>query len=302
MNPTLRSLCVAMFAAALPAQKLLLPDDSGRIVQLFDLDFRTGGKDPHFGIERTVALLTRLITPELNDGDDLRLIGKRWLTLLGTPQQAASIESLLRTAKTRHQEPIEVTTHMFTMSAEKFAAHWKPLLIARERNARTTFEAVVDSKEGTRLHALATLHADQTLASPRLSVLPLQSGTMAVKTEIPYVQDFEVKQTKDSVIADPIVGTVWEGTETIVCATYLADGTLALSCEAMVQEVLRPIPTFKTQIGVAKAEVTIQLPRVVGVGVQQTAIVANEGMVLLAAQKVDGSYLLTTITARTQPK
>lgn len=301
MNPTLPLLLLASVTATVPAQKLLLPDNSGRIVQLFDLDYLTGRKDPFFGIERTVALLTRLVTPELGDDADLRLVGKHWLTLLGTPQQAASIEELLRVAKERREDPIEVTTHLFTLSADKFALHCKPVLVAVERGDRTTFESVVDPKEGARLVALAQQHASDTLASPRLSVLPLQTATMAMRNEIAYVQDFEVKQTKDAVIADPIVGTVWEGTETVVCATYLADGTLALSCEAKAQEVLRPIPTFKTQIGVGN-EVTIQLPRVVGISVQQTAVLPSGGMVLLAAQKVDGSYLLATITARAQPK
>ena len=133
--------------------------------------------------------------------------------------------------------------------------------------------------------------------SPRLTVYPLQRATVSVRSDIPYVQDFTLTRKRDAFLADPVIGIVWDGVVTDLCAVLLSNGTIGLHCDLQSQQVQKPIPQFVTSLGVG-APVTIELPRTTGVHFEQTARLVAGDLVVLAAQKVDGDYLVAIVEAQ----
>ena len=125
---------------------------------------------------------------------------------------------------------------------------------------------------------------------------------MSWRESYSYVKDFVCTRVGDNVVAEPVVDVVWDGSRTEVCATWLPDGMLGVWCDVTVQEVEQPIAEFQATVGPLKTPVTIQLPRVTGARFEQTAVLAPGAMIVVATQKVDGSWLLATVRAKVQPR
>jgi hypothetical protein len=159
-----------------------------------------------------------------------------------------------------------------------------------EKAAASTFRA-----------ALAKAPTSQ-LDAPRLAKNPLQRAPISTLTQTLYVKDFTLSRTGDTLIADPVVDVVNDGNTTDVIATWLPDGLLGLSCDVTFQELQKPIPQFETTLAKGIHPVTIQLPRVTGVRLRQTAVLGKDSMVVLAAQRADGSWLCATVQAGPMPK
>lgn len=128
--------------------------------------------------------------------------------------------------------------------------------------------------------------------------MPLQTAMVSITTQTSYVQDFSVRRKGDAVIADPIVATTWDGFESKIHAAFLPDGTIGVACDVHVQELQRPMPSFTTTLAGCTQPVTIQLPRTTGLRLHQVAAVHDGDLVVLAAQKVDGDYLVAFVQAR----
>ena len=111
------------------------------------------------------------------------------------------------------------------------------------------------------------------------------------------MQDYTLTSNGDQLIADPIVGVVWDGIMVEFCAMVLDDGLIGMCCDVQSQQLQRPIQEFQADIGTG-TPVTIQLPRTTGVHFRQTTRVAAGDLVVLATQKVDGDYLLAIVEAR----
>lgn len=314
MKNLLLAACVTLFPmATLPAQKLPLPDGSGRIVQVFDLgapapgpelvlpvlgDARVAKDD---GLQRTADLLARFVKPPIGRGDELRVLGDRWLTLLGSPEQAASLEALFATAAKHRTTEIVVEMNFLNVKADAFAKHWRARLAAEEGSDGRRFQQVLGKDGANSLVADLAQMPVERLQAPGITVLPLRIAQLSSKRQISYVRDWKLVQGEGKVIAEPMTDTVEEGQEATVCATLLANGDVALTVDVTNWDVQEPLPEFKTTIGVNNP-VTIQLPEVAGLHLQQTAVVADGGMVVLASQKADGDFLIATIRARAEAK
>ena len=314
MKNLLLAACVVLVPSlSLPAQKLLLPDGGGRIVQVFDLGAPEPGPAKKLAVpgdppkekvdsqQRTAELLARFVKPALGSGDDLRVLGGRWLTLLGSPEQAASLEALFAVAAKHRTTAITVEMDFLNVKADAFTKHWRERLTAVEGADNRRFQQVLGKDGANALrNDLANLPADR-LQAPTLTVLPLHPAQLSTKRQIAYVRDFKVVTDAGKLIAEPVVDSVEDGLEATVFAAVLANGDITLTVDVTDWDVKEPIPEFKTTIGVGNP-VTIQLPEVTGLHLQQTAVLADGGMVVLASQKADGDFLIATIGARTQPK
>lgn len=309
-----------LLAAMLTAQKVPLPDGSGRQLQLFDL--RLLGDPPDLAAARMAApgkpdpkavppmapgpqaiadLLARLVEPALGAGDACQVLGERWLAVLGSPAQIASAERLFQLAVERRDRPIAVQIRLLQVGDKAFVDSVKPHLIEVVREERRSFESVLEAQGAKDLEAaLGGLKEARSIDAPRLSVIPLQQGHVAVIDQTAYVRDFDLERKGGTVIANPIVDTVWSGNVTNVCVTCLPDDTIGLSCDVAFQEVQKPIQTYDTKVG--GGIVTIQLPRVTGTRLRQTAVLAKGSLVVLATQKVDGDWIVALVRANAESR
>lgn len=305
------------------AQDMPVPDGKGRLMRIFDLDkVRTprqeaagpamtlqppkglmpAGPDaaqlPN-GVTIVPSLLRLLIDPPLRPGDDLQVLGDRWLTLLGSPAQAACLDKILAGAGAQKDQLVEVTIDVMRVPKAAFDAGFaKPLAAGRQGDA-PRWQLAMPVADATALVTAAGKDAE-VLTAPRLSVFPLERAELRISKEIAYVKDFTVTRKGDAVIADPVVDTVMDGLVAEAVACPLDRDLLAIACGLQVQEVEQPLAQFTTTIG-ADHTVTIQLPRVSGVRFDQVARLRTEERMVFAAQKTDGSYLVTVLGARLVP-
>jgi len=310
--------CVLSFGAMLTAQKLPLANHGDRQLQLFDVHELVGSiDDPEstavapLGIgappvadsrttqqERVQALsdfLRHFIDPPLGKGDDLQPLADRWLALVGSAPQIACVERLLATARARRTELLHVEVRFVRMTAKNFDGALKGKLVAVERGDSTTYEMVFPAAGAMDLLTVVLAGGAQVISSPRLSVFPMQEATMSVVNQTAYVQDFTIKVKDGAFLADPVVGVVWDGVKAGVVACFEPDGTIGVSCDVQWQELVRPIATFETTLAGSKLPVTIQLPRTHGVRLRQVAHVHDGDLLVLAAQRADGDYLVAVM-------
>tara|TARA_R110002096_G_scaffold43169_1_gene116279 strand:+ start:238 stop:1182 length:945 start_codon:yes stop_codon:yes gene_type:complete len=285
----------------LAAQRMPMPD--GRILQLFDLrETQHGGAHKlapmkHDAGKHAASMLRHFIDPPLRDGDDITAIGNHWIAVFADEQRIASVDRLFHAAKQHRNDLLTIEVKMLDVSADKFRKHLLPQLDKIERKAGTTYETVVDKPKAKKFLTSCETAATTVLAAPLLSVLPLQKAHIMVGNETAYVKDFTVQRAGDAVIADPVIATVWDGHKSEVCATFLPGGRIGLTCDVNVQELLRPIPTVETVVVKGTKPVTIQLPRLSGVRLANVAEIAAGSLVVLAAKRSDGNFLVAVIKA-----
>ncbi len=309
-------LVLCLFAAALTAQKVPLPEQPERIVQVFDVEkllpgpVQPGLRLPvpgnrageHDALQALVGALARFVDPPLAADDDLKPLGTRRLVLLGSPQQSASLERMLRTASERSTQLIDVQMQFVLVADKVFQANLNQRLPAVERGQSVTRELVADRTTGDELQTFIAKIGGERLDAPTLTVRPLQPAQMSAMTQTAYVKDFTITKKGTDVIADPVVDVVRDGTEADVCATFLPDGTLGVSCSVTLADLKKSIATFETKIGAPGTPVTIQLPEVTTTRLHQTAALQDGGLVVLASRKADGNWLVTLVRAQSQPR
>jgi hypothetical protein len=122
-----------------------------------------------------------------------------------------------------------------------------------------------------------------------------------MQSQTAYVKDFTLERQGDLMIADPVVDTVWDGNQVDVIAAWQPDGLLGLAVDVHLQELQKPIPTFTTTLVAGLPPVQIQLPRVTGVRLRQTAVLGADSLAVLAAPKADGTWFVATLRAKALP-
>lgn len=301
-----RMICLQVFvmlaaANSLSAQRMPMPGD--RILQMFDLretrheqmrgaGVMNGGKS-----DEVVAVLRHFIDPPLRPGDDIKAIGPHWVAVLADEQRIACVDRVLQAAKKHRNDLLTIEVRLLDFKADAFHKHLGKDLVKVARGETTTYESVIAKDNAKAFVRKCIDKAHTSLAAPTLSVMPLQPATTSVVTQVPYIRDFTVHRRNNSVIADPIVDTTWEGHKSKLLATFLPDGRIGLSCEVQVQELHRPIPEAKITIVKGAQPVTVQLPRTSGVRLANVAELAPGALVVLAAKRLDGTYIVAIVKA-----
>ncbi len=310
---------VFLTAGALCAQEVPVPDGKGRLLRLFDLDrvravedapAETTGADaapagtppPKDPVALsappidTASFLRSFLEPPLGAGDDLQVLGGRWLTLLGRPAQAAALEALLASAAEFAQDFVEVEIEVLVVPKATFESCCaRPLAAGRRDNAARWQLAMSHDDADTMLAAARAANASE-IVGPRLTTSPLQAAVLQIAHQISYIKDFTVSRTTDGVIADPVVDTVVDGITAEVRALPLRSDVVAVACKLRVQQVEQPIAEYETTIA-EKQKVKVQLPRVSGIEFEQTARLRTDERVVFAAQKANGDYVMALVGA-----
>ncbi|HEX6810680.1 MAG TPA: hypothetical protein VF384_03560 [Planctomycetota bacterium] len=314
MRPFLLMIALAV-PAVLTAQKLPMPDHGDRQLQLFDVRELLGSREEHDAAPAAVTspaeqnetlraladFLRHFIEPPLGSGDDLQPLAGRWLALVGSAQQIAIVERLLATAQARRDELLNVEVRFVRLSAKAFDAALKGKLVGVQRGTVTTWENVFPAAGSKDLLAEIVTGDVDYVESPRLSVRSMQRATMSVINQTAYVQDFTITKQGDSLIADPVIGTAWDGVKADVVACFEKDGTIGVSCDVEWQELVRPLAEVETTLPGVKTPLKIQLPRTHGVRLRQVAHVHDGDLLVLAAQRADGDYLVAVMKTAIDP-
>ena len=312
MKPTCCVLLLTLVTQAASAQRLPLPDADGRVVQVFDLGRRPEG--PALRLEvpgepaapqpdlaaRTSQLLSAFVTPPLGRGDDLRVLADRWVVLVGSADQAASLDRLFTAARRRANLTIEVELSVLQVSQAAFAATWREQLTPVEGSAGKRLQKVFAGEAVEPLLRALAGSAIEQLECPKLTVRPLQAALMSTFDRTAYVKDFAIVTRDGKAIADPIVDHVDDGMRLGLCATVLSDGEIGLTADLEWLELKRPIPAFTSKEATTGMTLQIQLPQVSGMRLQQTVAIADGGLVVQAAEKANGDWLMTTLRAVTR--
>lgn len=300
-------LAVAMLAlpASALAQRMPLPDSGGRVLQAFDLQrlAKNMSGDTRSGAEsaRMVELLGAFVTPALQPDDDLQLLANRWLTLVGSPEQLASLDRLLQHVLATREDLITCETRLSEVSAETFGDRLRPLLERDAAGAQERFQVVL-GKEQAQEFAAAADKAGSAITAPSLMTYSLDVGNIQVMEQIPYVRDYCVRVQADHTLLDPIVDTVFAGYSFTVCSMSLPDGNLAVSCRLEHRQVDQPLAQVEVRPLPDLAPVKVQLPRSTAVDLDSVAEMAPGSVLVVAAPRSDGSMLVATITARREAR
>jgi hypothetical protein len=307
--------------SALPAQQVPL-GDGGRLLQVFDLDDlrpdRAKGPDlvvvaagenadakaaqqSTEGCQRLAAFVARFVEPPLQPDDDVQVLGRRWLTVLGSPKQIASVERLLATARARRTELIGTEVHLLEMPAAAFTAHVAGLL-AKPGADGATRAAVLSKQAATELLDAVVKGSDSNvLSAPRVVAAPLHVVTMSVGEQVSYIKDFAIETVGGQLIANPIIDQVFDGLHIDLLCTYTGKDKVGLQCAVLQQELAKPIAEFETALGVT-GKVKVQLPRTTGVRLEQTAELELGSAVLIAADKKNGTWLVALVVVDRSPQ
>ena len=287
--------------ANLPAQRVAMPD--GRVLQMFDLRQTQHGGDtnlapmPRDANARAVSILRHFIEPSLRQGDDIQAIGPHWIAVIADAERIASVDRIFEAAKQHRDDLLTIEIRMLDVKPDTFRSKLQKSLAKVARQGGDSWEAVIAKDKAEAFWKTSEAAADALLAAPKLCVQPLQLAQVSVVNQVSYVKDFTVQRSKDAVIADPVIATTWDGHKSEVCATFLPDGRIGLSCSVHVQELHRPIDEIKTTVFPGTAPVTIQLPRTSGVRLANVAEFTPGSLVVLASQRTDGNYLVAIIKA-----
>jgi hypothetical protein len=305
MKPFLMS-CVLSFCCVLTSQAVPLPDHGGRQLRLLDVYELLGGEGhatdeavaaPPVAdevLQRLADFLRHWIEPPLAVGDDLRPLAGRWLALVGSAAQIASVERWLVTARARRTDLLQFDVRFVVVPAKGFDSMLRTKLVPVERGDRVTWEKVIAAAAAKDVLAAALASGATNVTNCRLSVSPLQCGYASVARETSYVADFTVTTKEDCWIAEPLIDVVWDGVKTGVVACVLPNGTIGVSCEVLWQDLVQPIPEVMVSVGVGP-EVKIQLPRTNNGRLRQIARLLDGDAIVLAAQRVGGDYLVAVV-------
>ncbi|MEZ6196079.1 MAG: hypothetical protein R3F20_10200 [Planctomycetota bacterium] len=135
------------------------------------------------------------------------------------------------------------------------------------------------------LRAVQKYERINTVTAPNLLVYNTQRANLTVLNEVSYIKDYDVEIAQASVIADPIVDKVREGTVLDVRPIVSHDRRfITLELRPTVATLVRPIRQFTTNLAVGSA-VTIQLPELRKQSVSTTVVVPDQGTLLLGGLK-----------------
>jgi hypothetical protein len=298
---TVTAVLLALATAPLAAQKLPLPDQSDRLLQLIDLHKQwpgpaeeddTENAKPHVD-RRLATFLRNLAQPPLQDEDDLQVLGGRWLCVLGSMQQAASIEQVLVAARQIQGEQLFLDVKFLTMTADVYAKHLRPLLAPI--HDQTALRGVVESKVADELLAKIRDAKAEIMQAPKVVAEPLKRAMIRIGKDIQYVKDFTLKEKDGGMVAEPVHDTLSEGTGIEILASRTDNGHLGLWCSMHELAVEQPLAELSTTPPGCSQPITIDVPHTTSIQLEQLFRFPAEQIVILAAPRPDGTWLATII-------
>ncbi len=293
-------------AAADPEPPRLLRD----LPLLGDLFARRSAKSapsgPKVRLRAIADMLQEFVEPRLGAKDEIQTVGEGRLVVLASPEQHAWIRRWLELQRATPEQQVDVTASFYALTPAAYAACFAPLLARVQQPTQVRLAAGVQARSlllapGAEtvafLTALAKADGVDSVSSPRVLARMRETVDVRAGKEVAYVKDFELERTPGSVIANPVIGTVWDGLAFSCFASPLASGHLGLTLEALAADLQHPIPSVETSLGVG-APVTIQLPRVRVARVRAAVELPKDHVVVFSVADTTEKPILVVVRAQ----
>lgn len=264
---------------------------------------------PKARLTEIAGLLREFVEPRFDerDGrDEIQVVGDGAIVVLALPAQQAWVKAWLTAARTAPEELLEIEVTFHALTQASYTAHLAPVLARAPRPTQVRVDKDVRAQSlllapGAEteafLSALGKAEGVDTVAAPRVVARMRETADVRSGEHVSYVKDYEVERTPTSAIANPVVGTVWDGLGFSIIGTPLGSGHLGLQIEAIVADLARPIPTFETTLGVG-APVTIQLPSVRIARVRAAVELPTDHIVLFTLADATEKPMVVILRAR----
>jgi hypothetical protein len=296
-----------------------LPGDPQRSLQLIDLGEQLKPKGPELVLveegqpkpppaapdnTQLIAFVRAFVQPPLKDGDDVQVLGGRWLAVLARPEQGAAAEQLVQQARQRRDEVIAVGVTLAHVDSKEFDRLLAPLLPAPKPGGphADVRQAVLDAAATATLREQLQGDKVELAQTPTVATRPLEPAFVSHIKNFSYVKDFSVSKTNGAFVAEPVIGTVSDGVRIDLVAAFTGKDHIAVLCRLANSDLVLPIPKFSTTLAGSTLPVTIELPEVRTIHLQQTADLPPGSSTLVAAPKADGTWLVALVQATVQKK
>lgn len=302
--PSLRATaaCAALAFAPVLAQRLPVPGDATRVVQVLALGPALdhlaqphAEEQTHRELRRKAArglgdALRACVEPPLTGRDGIEVLGDETLVVLGLPEQAAWVEQALRRAARTRLVQAAITCRALKVTGRAFAASLEPAGAAGGKTLSLTDAALATLEAAWRPDAGVA-----TLGMTRLVLAPAEPGDFAaLRQKTRYRKDVIPQQRPDGTLD---LVTCWDLVEhgPQFAAAWLPerDGAVAVGATWEQLTLVQPMATFESTIGQQK--VTIDLPSCTIVRLQVRGML-EKGHSLLAPQQQGEDWLVLLVT------
>ncbi len=136
------------------------------------------------------------------------------------------------------------------------------------------------------LRAVSKQERSEQIEAPRLLIYNNTRASMHVLNEISYIKDFEVEIAQAAGVANPVIGTVYDGVSLDVRPVVDSDlKFITMELRPTVMTLSRPIPNFTTTLGVGQP-ISIQLPEVALQRVRTTVTLPDGATMMLGGMRL----------------
>jgi len=255
-------------------------------------DLGVFGETQHNGRRRMrkLAEMFKDLVP-LGIKDRIRAVGSDYVVVLAPAPVQAKVRALVNRNKKARQksELVRLSVRVLAMSEAFHATRFAEPLAAEKGKTKPI---VVDNK------AFGTLLDDsgaQSLRSSSIRLNPLRVVHDEATTKSAYVKSYKLEVEKMSAIADPVIDTIQDGLIFEACAALRAKDVIAVSLDATIATLERPIKTVKQKL--RRWDVTIQKPNVETRQLHTTVVIPSGGTVLYDLGKVHDKFQVVAIQA-----
>jgi len=124
------------------------------------------------------------------------------------------------------------------------------------------------------------------LTAPVITAYDTQKSSIHMINQVAFIEDYEVEVAQTAFIADPVVGVIQDGIVFDVRPTVSHDRKwITLDLNPTVASLVRPIPTFTTNLGGLTFPVTLELPELRVSRAGTTVVVPDGGTVVIGGLK-----------------
>lgn len=146
------------------------------------------------------------------------------------------------------------------------------------------------------LRAVSKQERSEQIDAPRLTIYNNSRANMSFLRQLSYIKDFDVEIAQAAAVANPVIGTVYDGVSLDVRPVVDSDlKFITMELRPSVVTLQQPIPTFTTTLGVGQP-ISIQLPEVTLQRVRTTVTMPDGGTMMLGGMRyVERQNLRSTV-------
>lgn len=146
------------------------------------------------------------------------------------------------------------------------------------------------------LRAVSKQERSEQIEAPRLMIYNNSRSNMSYLRQLSYIKDFDVEIAQAAAVANPIIGTVYDGVSLDVRPVVDSElRFITMELRPSVVTLQTPIPTFTTTLGVGQP-ISIQLPEVTLQRVRTTVTMPDGGTMMLGGMRlVERQNLRSTV-------